>query len=128
MYLRSRPQWCTVVIACRFESFFCFSFYFWSHLYLPASGQAVVTGVVPSHPRYVPSFLSRIWFSVTTARRFSSNVASSRFRAFRESNCAQEKFPVRIYTSMHSGGLELTRLTYVAGTRITCYTTGATGI
>ena len=35
-----------------------FSFLFsssWSHFYCPASGQAVVTGVVPSPPRYVPS-------------------------------------------------------------------------
>ena len=51
-----------------------------------------------------------MWFSVPTARRLSSNVANSRFRAFRESICAQEKRSLRIYTSMHSGGLEL--LTY----------------
>ena len=49
---------------------------------LRSSGQAVVTGVVPS-PRYVPLFLSRIGFSIPPARRFSSNVASSRSRAFR---------------------------------------------
>ena len=35
-----------------------------------SSGQAVVTGVVPSPPGYVPSFLSRIGFSIPTARRF----------------------------------------------------------
>ena len=39
------------------------------------------------------------------------NVANSRFRAFRESICTQEK-SLRIYTSVHSGGLELTKLTY----------------
>ena len=39
-----------------------------------SSGQAVVTSVVPSPPRYVPSFLSRIGFSTPSARRFSSNV------------------------------------------------------
>ena len=49
-------------------------------------GQAVVTGVVPSPPRYVPSFLSRTGFSIPTARRFSSNVATSRSRAFRHNN------------------------------------------
>ena len=48
-----------------------------------SSGQAVVTGVVPSPLRYVPSFLSRIGFSIPTARRFSSNVANSRSRSFR---------------------------------------------
>ena len=36
-------------------------------------------------------FLSRIGFSIPTARRLSSNFANSRFRAFRESICAQEK-------------------------------------
>ena len=48
-----------------------------------SSGQAVVTGVVPSPPRYGPSFLSLIGFSIPTARRFSSNVAHLRSRAFR---------------------------------------------
>ena len=42
-------------------------------------------------------FLSRIGFSIPTARRFSSNVANSRFRAFRESICAQEKAPTNVY-------------------------------
>ena len=40
-----------------------------------------VSSLLP--PRYVPSFLSRIGFSIPTARRFSSNVANSRSRAFR---------------------------------------------
>ena len=86
-------------------------FVFLYHFYFPASGQAVVSGVAPSPARYVPSFLSRIGFSIPTARRLSSNVANSRFRAFRESICAQEKVPTN-FTSMHSGGLELTKLTY----------------
>ena len=47
-------------------------------------GQAVFTGgVVHSLPRYVPSFLSRIGFSIPTARRLSSDVANPRSRAFR---------------------------------------------
>ena len=41
-------------------------------------------------------FLSRIGFSIPTARRLSSNVANSRFRAFRESICAQEKVPTNL--------------------------------
>ena len=36
-------------------------------------------------------FLSRIGFSIPTARRLPSNVANSPFRAFRDSICAQEK-------------------------------------
>ena len=46
------------------------------------SGQAAVTGVVPPPPRYVPLLLSRIGFSIPTARRFASNFANSRFRTF----------------------------------------------
>ena len=72
-----------------------FLFFLGHYIYFPAqlvggtyypqqsSGQAVVTGVVPSPPQYVPSFLSCIGFSIPTARRFSSNVATSRSRAFR---------------------------------------------
>ena len=33
----------------------CSDFFFFSHFYFPASGQAVVTGVVPSPPRFLPS-------------------------------------------------------------------------
>ena len=73
------------------------------------------------------SFLSRTRFSMPTARRFSSNVANSRFRVFRESIFAQEKAPT---TNCARGGLELAQLTYsyIAGMRMTCYTTGATGL
>ena len=42
-------------------------------------------------------FLSRVGFSIPTARRLSSNVANSRFRAFRESVWAQEKIPTDLY-------------------------------
>ena len=43
---------------------------------------------------------------------FSSSVANSRSRIFRDSICAQEKKSRRIYCSMHSAGLELTKHTY----------------
>ena len=50
-----------------------------------------------SPPGTCLQFLWRIRFSITTARRLSSNVANSRFRAFRESICAQEKVPTNLY-------------------------------
>ena len=54
------------------------------HFKFPASGLAMVAGAVRSPPRRdVPSFLSRTGFSILTARRFSSNAADSRSRAFR---------------------------------------------
>ena len=57
-----------------------------THLYFPASGQAVVTGVVPSSPRFLPS--TSIAHRVQQSRvlvDFSSSVANSRSRAFRKS-------------------------------------------
>ena len=57
-------------------------------------------------------FLSRIGFSNPTARRFFIECCyNSRSRAFRQSICAQEKFP----TNLHEyalGGFELTKPTY----------------
>ena len=84
-----------------------FFFFFDRHFYFPAqlvggfypqrsSGQAVVTGVVPSPPRCVPSFLSLIGFSMLTACRFSSNVGNSRSRAFRyNNNLLRKKSPYK---------------------------------
>ena len=72
-------------------------------------------------PRYVPSFLSRLGFSFPAARRFSSNVAHSRSRAFLYSICLRDKVPAR--TSMHSVRLEPTILILV-GTRTTYQATG----
>ena len=50
---------------------FCSCFYF-SRIYFPASGQALVTGVVPTCPRFLPSTCYRAYvgFSNPTARRF----------------------------------------------------------
>ena len=45
-------------------------FFLFAYFYFPASGQAVVTDVVPPPPRFLPSILSRIGFSNPTARRF----------------------------------------------------------
>ena len=73
---------------------FMYHIYFYNHSDIPAQlvgGFTIrvlldkpwsqVSSLFP--PRYVPSFLSRIRFTIPTARRFSSNVASSRSRAFR---------------------------------------------
>ena len=63
-----------------------------------------------SHSFSPLQFLSRIRFSIPTARRFSSNAANSRSPAFRESIFAQEN-SLRIYTTMQSVGLELMQST-----------------
>ena len=55
--------------------------------YFQVSEQGIVSGVVPSTPPGTClQLLSRIGLSTPTARRFPSNVANSRSRAFRESN------------------------------------------
>ena len=66
----------TVSINCCLLLFFLCSSHFWflfSHFYFPASGQAVVTGVVPSSPRVLPfHWLSSIpIFMLTTFFLFS---------------------------------------------------------
>ena len=86
--------------------------FFFAHFYFPASGQAVVTGVVPSSPRFLPS--------ICIAHRVHQSHCSSIFHrvllthalALSASQFVHTKKSTRIYTSMHSGGFELTKLTY----------------
>ena len=89
------------------------SFFFFSHFYLPASGRAVVTGVVPSPPRFLPTMF--------IAHRVQQSPFSSIFHrvlllthalALSASQFVHKKKSQRIYTCMHSAGLELTKLTY----------------
>ena len=81
-------------------------------LVFPASGQAVVTGVVPSPPRFLPIIFYRVQGStIPLPVDFSSSVAFSRSRAFCKSICAQEKVPTNL-TSVNTKGLEPTRLAY----------------
>ena len=92
------------------EDFFLF---FFAHIHFhPASGQAVVTGVIRSSPRFLPSLF--------IARRVQQAHCSSIFRrallthalAFSASQFVRKKKSPRIYTSIHSGGFELTKLNY----------------
>ena len=86
--------------------------FFFTHFYCPASGQAVVTGVVPSPPRFLPS--------ICIAHRVKQSHCSSIFHrvllthalALSASQYVHKKKTPRIYTSMHSGRSELTKLTY----------------
>ena len=87
-----------------------FFFFFFSHVYFPASGQrAVVTGVVPSSPRSLPLFFF-------IAHRVQQSHCSSIFHrvllthalALSAGQFVHKKTSQRIYTSMHSAGLELT--------------------
>ena len=76
------------------------------------SGQAVVTGVVPSSPQFL--------HSIFIAHRVQQSHCSSMFHrvllthalALSASQFVHKKKPRRIYTSIHSAGLELTKLIY----------------
>ena len=103
-----------------------------SHFYFPASGQGVVTGVVPFFfPRFFPSMF--------IAHRVQQSHCSSTFHrvllthalALSASQVVHKKKSPRMYTSMPSGGLELTELTYTRlednlirhrGDRVRCIT------
>ena len=61
-------------IACKQQSqphyfSFIFCFFCFTHFYFPASGQAVVTGVVPYPPRFLPSICIAHRVQHPTARR-----------------------------------------------------------
>ena len=72
----------------------------------------MVTGVIPSPPRFLPS--------IFIAHRVQQSHCSSIFHrtllthalALSASQFVHKKKSQRIYTSMHSAGLELTKLTY----------------
>ena len=72
----------------------------------------MVTGVVPSSPRFLPS--------IFIAHRVQQFLSSSTFHrvllthalALSASQYVHKKKSPQIYTSMHSGGFELTKLTY----------------
>ena len=89
-----------------------FFFFFLAHIYFPASGQAVVTGVNRSSPRFLPSLF--------IAHRVQQSHCSSIFRrallthalAFSASQFVRKKKSPRIYKSMHSRRFELTKLPY----------------
>ena len=72
-------------------------FVFFSHFYFPVSGQVVVTGVVPSPPRFLPS--------ICIAHRVQQSHCSSIFHrvllthalALSKLICEHEKAPSNLY-------------------------------
>ena len=101
-----------------FLSLFLFHlFIFFSHFHFPASGQAVVTGVVPSSPRFLPSFFIAHIYRFSNPTDCSSifhRVLLTHALALSASQSVHKIKSLRIYTSIciHSGGFELTKLTY----------------
>ena len=91
---------------------FIFFLLFFTHIYFPASGQAVVTGVVPSPPRFLPSVFIGHRVQQFHCPSIFHRVLLTHALALSASQFVLKKKSPRIYTSMHSGGFEPTKLTY----------------
>ena len=83
-----------------------------THLLVPASGQAVVTGCVPSPPRFLSSFFIAHRAQQSHCSSISHRVLLTHALALSAGQFVRKKKSPRMYTSMHSGGFELTKLTY----------------
>ena len=94
-----------------YEFFFFFFFFFFAHFHFPASGQAVVTGVNPSPPRFLPSIFIAHRVQQSHCSSIVHRVLLTHALALSASQLVHKKKSQRIYTSMHSAGLELTKLT-----------------
>ena len=83
----------------------------------------MVTGVVPSPPRFLPSIFIALRVRQSHCSSIFHRVLLTHALALSASQFVRKKKSLRIYTSMHSGGFELTKLT---STRLED-TLGATG-
>ena len=93
------------------DMFISFLFFF-SLFYFPASGQAVVTGVVPFSPRLLPSIFIAHRVQQSHCSSIFHRVLLAHALAFSASQFVHKKKTQRIHTSMHLAGPELTELTY----------------
>ena len=90
-----------------------FFFVFFLHTRtFPASRQAVVTGVAPSPPRFFPSIFIAHRVQQSHCSSIFHRVLLTHALALSASQYVHKKKSPRIYTSMHSGVLELAKLTY----------------
>ena len=83
-----------------------------SHFYFPASRQAVVTGGVPSPPRLLPSIFIAHKVQQSHCSSIFHRVLLNHALALSASQFVHKKKSQRFYASLHSAGLELTKLTY----------------
>ena len=110
-----RAEWISWKYSCtrfiRYHWVLHFLFFFRT-FYFPASGQVVVTGVVPSPPRFLPSFFIANRVQQSHCLSIFHRVFLTHALAFSASQFVRKKKPPRINTSMHSGGFGLTKLAY----------------
>ena len=88
--------------------------FFFSHtsLLVPASGQAEVTGVVPPPPLFLLSIFVTHRVQQSHCLSIFHRVLLTRALALSASQFVTKKKSPRTFTSMYSGGYELSKLTY----------------
>ena len=99
MYVHYNASFAGMSFSANIYICFFFIYFFYAHFHFPASGQAVVTGIIPS-PRFLPSIFiaHRVQQSLCSSIvHRDSSVANSRSRAFRKSICPQDKVPTNLY-------------------------------
>ena len=96
------------VRVCVFFTFFFPDFY----KYLPVSGQAVVTLIVSSPPGFLPSNFIVHRVQQSDCSLIFHRVLLTHVLALSASQFVHKEKSPRIYTSMHSGGFELTKPTF----------------
>ena len=133
--LRAVNVWTSTDLICTYADFRVHFYMFWWRMF-----DLLSFSLMSMHTRYIYFFwhtstfqlLDKPWAQASSLLRpgsclhffyrvqgsaipllveFSSSAANSRSRVFRKSICAQEKVPTN-FTSMHSGGFELTKLIY----------------
>ena len=77
-------------------------FFFFAQFYFLASGQAVVTGVVPSSPRFLPSIFITHRVEHSHCSSIFHRMLLTHALANSASQFERKKKSQRIYTSMHS--------------------------
>ena len=92
--------------------FFLFFFFSSPHFHFAASGQAVVTGVIPPPPRFLPSIFIAHRVQQSHCSSIVHRVLLTHALALSSSHFVHKEKSQRIYATTHSAGLELTKLTY----------------
>ena len=83
---------------------FIYLFIFLAHFHFPASGQAVVTGVVPSPPRFLPSIFIAHRVQQSHCSSIVHRMLLTHALALSASQFVHKKKSQRIYTSEYALG------------------------
>ena len=100
---------------------------FFAHFHFPASGQAVVTGVIPSPPRSLPSVFIAHRVQLSHCSSIVHRMLLTHALALSASLFVHKKKSQRIYIRVCTRRGSNPRNWPIPGSKITWYATGATG-